>query len=256
MTSNKPSVYAGSIALEKNRWSSRVPSIYLPEWMGRFAADGFDGAEVWEEHYTSLNRDARRAVRDSGLAIIFNAYCLFDGGLTDHHRRVAECITECGAVGVKYNIGAPETSLAAQTETFLQWVTLLPDHVRLLCECHQGTQMEEPVTAAAFFEPLDAKRFGAIQHLSADDANATQQMEAYGSRIWHVHTQSRINDALIRLDDDPSVSEQRLQRVFRLPELCSITIEFTRDGATPEETYQNMFSDKSFIHTAMGAFFK
>ena len=61
--------YLASILLEPNRWKpGRPPSIRVSEWSARAAAAGFDGWELWENHYRLAEPDEQRRL-EQGLTV-------------------------------------------------------------------------------------------------------------------------------------------------------------------------------------------
>lgn len=47
-----PRILLSTIAIEPNRWSSgRISAVHGLDWIRRTVEDGFDGIELWENHY-------------------------------------------------------------------------------------------------------------------------------------------------------------------------------------------------------------
>ena len=82
-------VYLATIALEKNRWTTRQPSYAVSDFLPRLRNDGFDGIELWENHFLLADAQEQRRLADSGIPLIFNTYTRFDEGLTPRLRAVA-----------------------------------------------------------------------------------------------------------------------------------------------------------------------
>ena len=55
-----------TVCMEKNRWSTRMPSFKVSEWIPRFKADGFDAVELWESHFLEADNDEQEALCRSG----------------------------------------------------------------------------------------------------------------------------------------------------------------------------------------------
>lgn len=188
------SIYLATVCLERNRWGSREPSFSVSDWCARFMADGFDGIELWENHYLkveSRERDALHAAR-SAIAI-FNTYAGFGDELADveHRHAVSSAIARLGAAAVKYNVGADSSRIEQYRNNVCAWAGTLGPACRLLCECHPGTVLERPDAAAEFFAELDPSRFGVIAHATGDASALEEWARKCGPRLQHIHLQLR-----------------------------------------------------------------
>jgi len=184
-------IYLATVCLERNRWGSRQPSFRVSNWLDRFAADGFDGIELWENHY--LRADAAEQARLDGQVAIFNTYAGFTDAAADvaHREQAAAAIARTGAGGVKYNLGGDAARLAEYRRNLLAWAAQLPASCRLLCECHPGTVLESVDAARRFLAELDPVRFGVIAHVRGDCAGLENWLATFGPRLQHLHLQLR-----------------------------------------------------------------
>lgn len=193
MTRSHP-IYLASVCLERNRWGSKQPSFRVSEWLERIAADGFDGLELWENHYLLAEAEERdRLERSAGAAAVFNTYAGFSDSPSDleHRLRAAEAIARLGTGAVKFNLGREPARLGEYRRHLLSWADQLPPHCRLLCECHPGSVLETCEAASDFLSELDPERFGVIVHLSGDADGPGRWLTAFGPRVRHLHLQCR-----------------------------------------------------------------
>lgn len=245
-------IYLSTVAMEKNRWSTHQPSYEVSAFLPRLLHDGFRGIELWENHLFLASEAEQQRLYASSVPMIFNTYVPFGQGLLPRHEAVAEAVHRLNAHAIKFNLEACDAPLAQQLDTLRQFAALLPPEVTLLCECHPGTPLEEPADAQAILARLDSARFGAIVHLAPVKGDNARRFTCYGPHICHLHTQLRKpgSDARTRLDDQPGVARDHLRALKAWGFEGSASVEFTLDGATPEETYANCVSDLHFIQEA------
>lgn len=236
-------ILLATVCLDRNRWGSRVPSFDVSAWLPRFAADGFDGVELWEYHY--LRADAAEQARLNAAApvSVFNTYAGFGDDESDVRTRAdaAAAIAALSARRVKYNLGPDAAQRDAYRRNLEAWAGALPPDARLLCECHPGTVLEELDAATAFFEGMDPRRFGVIVHIGADPAAAEPWLRAFVRRVQHIHVQSR------EPDSDPACREGAarltaaadLLRAHRFE--GSLAVEFTR-GIGRDESLETVYA--------------
>ncbi len=194
-------IYLASVALEPNRWKSgekRRPSLRLDEFSAAAAGAGFTGWELWEDHLYLHPGDELASLKQTALPVrVFNTYTIPGVSPPDRMDAVAEAVNALAATlrGVKFNLGSAKDAAAdvgAQIEAALHWAERLPPHVRLLCECHPGTVIEEPAAAARAFAAWPRERFGAIVHtFGQPPARLGEWFDALGERIEHLHVQAR-----------------------------------------------------------------
>ena len=71
-------IYLGTVSMEKNRWEpGRVPTFNVSDFIDRAMADGFDGIELWEYHYTHASDEEKAKLVASKVPFIFNSYTSF-----------------------------------------------------------------------------------------------------------------------------------------------------------------------------------
>lgn len=244
MKTNKQGFLIGSVCLERNRWGSRVPSFAVSDWLPRLKADGFDGVELWQFHYTAADDAEReRLAQASTMLPIYNSYIGFDDAAADARAETTAIVTRLGATGIKYNLGGDREALDSYRRNLLAWESTLPASCRLLCECHPGSVLEDPVEAAAFFAGLDPERFGVIVHVGNADADSvTRWFDAHGSRIQHLHVQLRSAD----LDPATPAGKSVLDACLRVAKdhgfAGSATLEFTR-GIGRDEDIEALYAN-------------
>ena len=179
-------IYLGTVSMEKNRWEpGRVPTFNVSDFIDRAMADGFDGIELWEYHYTHASKLAA-----SGVPCIFNSYISLVERNEEAFKEIVDAVKAVGATAIKFNLGpswVEEIDVPAQVENLKYFASLLPENVKLLCECHGNTVMEVPEDAGKVFAELDKDRFGAIIHLATENDFIDRCYAAYGDRICHMH---------------------------------------------------------------------
>lgn len=244
MITNKQGFLIGSVCLECNRWGSRVPSFAVSDWLPRFKADGFDGVELWQFHYTAADDAEReRLAQASAMLPIYNSYVGFDDDAADARAEAAAIVTRLGASGVKYNLGGDRGALADYRRNLLAWADALPASCRLLCECHPGSVLETPEPAASFFADLDPARFGVIIHVGNADADSVARwFSTHGSRIQHLHVQLRNSDLDPATPSGRAVLEACLRVAKEYGFAGSITLEFTR-GIGRDEDIETLYTN-------------
>jgi sugar phosphate isomerase/epimerase len=180
----------GTVLLEPNRWSDRDRPLlrWDWEWSERVADGGFDGLEIWENHWFLGDTEARSALRGGPCpARIFNWYgCPGEQG----EDSLLEAVSELSGslIGVKFNIPRGDPSDCARrivAAGHLQ--SRLPSGIRLLCECHKGTLLETPEAARGIFQEWPPQT-GAILHPFNEDSAVW--LEVLGERIVHLHLQA------------------------------------------------------------------
>lgn len=256
MKLNKQHFLIGSVCLERNRWGSRVPSFAVSDWLLRFKADGFDGVELWQFHYTASDAAERgRLEQASSLLPIFNSYVGFDDAAAEARAEAALIVERLGATGVKYNLGGDRQALGIYRRNLLAWGSTLPASCRLLCECHPGTVLEKVEDAAVFFADLDPHRFGVIVHVGNASADSVAGwFGAFGDRVRHLHVQLRDAD----LDPVTPAGRAALDASFRIVKdhgfNGSVTLEFTRGigrNENIETLYANVCADMRYCREVL-----
>ena len=241
---HKPHIYLGTIALEVNRWSSRIPTFLVSQWIPKIRDAGFDGLELWENHVLLSPGEAEK-IKDSGfLVAIYNHYGGFTNSPEDVDRRIkaAEMINFLNAGAVKYNIGNDPAMLPVYKENVLKFAESVP--AKLLCECHGGTLLETNEQIAAFFDGLCPDKFGIMVHPFEEPDILQTKFELFTNRLTHIHSQITSSEGQrICLEEWP----ERVQACFDVMKANNFsgnfTVEFTGLTAAPEENINSLFTN-------------
>lgn len=244
-------IYLASVALEPNRWKSgdkRRPSLRLEDFSAAALQAGFSGWELWEDHlFLRGGRELEALTRAELPVRVFNTYAIPGQSGSERLDAVTNALSGLAETlrGVKFNLGPAKESADpdAQIEAALRWAERIPGHIRLLCECHPGTVLEEPSAAARAFAVWPRERFGAIVHpFGQAPGRLGQWFEALGDRVEHLHLQAR--DArrqwspMSAMDGIPRDTLGELQRrQFR----GSAAIEFVHGLGRPGESPETLF---------------
>ena len=247
-----PDFYLGTVLLEKNRWQSRVPSLRVSEWVGRMAADGFCGIELWENHVLRMEGEAEALQKAMPPVAVYNMYADFSDESKPGMEQSAAMIQRLQPKGVKFNLGEDAARLPEYRKNMLAFAEALPAGCVMLCEVHQGTVLEEIDAAAAFFKDLPAEKFQIITHaFSSSAADLQRQFDAFGGRISLVHVQYVLDGKRVRLDRNPAFAKECLQVLAANGYKGGFTMEFTEGTAEPgeniEDLYANAILDMQFI---------
>ncbi|MET0903656.1 MAG: hypothetical protein ABWZ52_10490, partial [Acidimicrobiales bacterium] len=223
-------VLLGTVALDPNRWGTvtgrREATILLSPWLEVIDRAGFDGLEVWEPHLSDAGPAERAALLSGPLpTTIVNGYAAFDD--TAHLAVIADLVRASGAVGVKANTGGDPALLDREAAAAAAWLGALPDDVRLLLECHEGTAVADDHDAAARFLAAagPAHRVQAIVHTHEVADRVRARFDAYGDRITHVHVNHLDAGGAPALADVADLAD-RIARLRSLGFAGSWTIEF------------------------------
>ncbi len=245
MPPTHPPIYLGTVLLEANRWNKdgQIPSFHVSDWTRRFADDGFDGLELWQNHGLLADADERERLRNGPCPVrIFNAYDTCEPDTAPARQAIADLALFLGAEGMKYNFGKEPARLDRYVDELQAWKGFFPETFRFLCECHRGSGMEDEALAARTFDRLRGPGFEAILHgLDNDEATVRKRFAAYGSRITHIHanlsSKGLMTEAQVR---------ERLSLLRELGFQGGYTLEFTegvRDGLPIDELYRNAVRD-------------
>jgi sugar phosphate isomerase/epimerase len=262
MTKRQTPIYLASVLLEPNRWKpKKLPSFAVSEWSARAAAAGFDGWELWENHYLHAKKNEQHALREGPLPVtVFNTYASFASEGADARRSALEATATLAARSIKFNVGNDPARMADYRTVVA--ATAAATSARLWCECHPGTQLEDPERAAQFFNtwPESDVPCDAIVHpfLLSPEAIARWHWHL-GSRLRHAHVQMRAkNDSrrfLALADDAPRVREC-LAALRESGYTGSFTIEFTAPTGTandrPPELFDAARRDLEFLREHWG----
>lgn len=247
------SIYLGTVLLEANRWTPvKTPTYRVSDWAGRIRDAGFDGVELWQNHYALAEAGERDAVRRSGLKVpVFNSYVTFDAAGADQRREAAAWIRELGATAVKFNVDHTPATLEQELRAVEEWGRAMPG-VTLLCECHPSTSLEEPDVAAEAL--ADHPDIAVIVH-PFSRPGVDRWLRHFGPRVRHAHVQMPDEQwRWWRLRDRAGFVRERLAMMREGGFAGSFTIEFTAGVAVPPEDREALFAsaveDMAFLREA------
>lgn len=229
-------IYIGSILLERNRWApGKRPTYRVSEWGERFAAAGFDGVELWENHLLLAPPGEQQALTQMACPVkLYNVYFTFGDDSLAARQQAAEWIRRLGVEGVKYNLGKDVALREVEMRNLRAWEEMLPSRCRLLCECHAGTILEEPAEARRFFDRAGLSRNGIIVHcFGGDRERLSEWLRLFGDEVCHVHVQTREEGERL----------ERLQLLKKAGFRGTFTLEFTRGTGDPDENMEALFAE-------------
>lgn len=251
-------VLIGSILLEPNRHKNgKVPTFRVSEWLDRFAADGFNGVELWENHATLCDNAERTALAASTFPItIYNMYGAFDDASAAGRDSAVAMSMLLNSPAIKFNLGKDKTRLDEYLRNLCEWKDRFPADTRLICECHPGTPVEEPEDALRMFEEMADPRLEAMVHPVSRDRELTvlrSWMKVCPSDVKHAHIQMREGDGrkVLRLDRDPEFIREAIDIMRDAGYTGGYTLEFTEgtntEGENIEELYDNALRDLALL---------
>ncbi len=249
---NEMAIYLGTIALEKNRWEKdQTATIDVPAYIERAVKDGFDGVELWGPHYLLADEKEKKRIEKTGHVEIFNTYARFDEGITEELRVTAEAINKLNPKAIKFNFENKEKR-DLQVATIKEFSGMLNPEIRLLCECHLFTLMDNHQIAADIFNDL-GERFGAMVHTrtgalseAEDFEDLKCRFETYGKHICHLHASNYNGKEFIHIYDG-DVVKKHIDYILSQGFNGNCTIEFTV-GEEAEEMYQNALKDLAWLN--------
>jgi len=248
-------IYIATILLERNRHQEpKVPTYRVSEWMGRFARDGFDGIELWENHAALADEAERAAIRDADPPVaVFNTYAPFGADGADQRDAAAEMTAYFRAAGAKYNLGPDPDLWDTYVASVREWAGRLPPDCRVLCECHPGTVVEAPDAAERLLDALGAPRFQAMIHPFSRGLDVLEAwLDRLGGRITHAHVQYRPEGKEAqRLSAAPKRNAEVCQMLRERGWAGSLSLEFTEGMNRPDESiedsYRAALDDRDFL---------
>lgn len=236
-------VNLGTIVLEPNRWfgvtQERWATTRISEWLDAIAAAGFDGIELWEAHFRDADGAEQQTIVDHPLPVsVYNTYVAFDDENDAERLAAAGHVVRTGATKVKWNTGPErdEASLAAYAARLERWAAALPG-VELVCECHDGSAMDDPVAAARVLSAGS----NALFHTHDDVEVIRAKFDAYGDRITHVHVNHLSTGS-------PTLSEIRPELIEKIALVRDLgfdgtwTLEFVHGTGGPDDRPDLMFA--------------
>ena len=256
-------IYLATIALEPNRWfgvtQDRWATITASEWLDRIRDAGFDGIELWEAHATEADPSDLEAIFEHDLGVaVYNTYVSFDDESDAARQLAAEMIRRSGARKVKWNTGAErdDAALDAYAERLARWVAELPG-VQAVCECHDGSAMDDPAAAARVLSAGDpADVVGALVHTHDSHDLLRAKFDAYGERISHVH----INHLNLKSPPLADIRDEFTATVDLLTQLGfngAWSLEFvdgtlSESGNQPEKLFAAAVADLGVLREILG----
>jgi sugar phosphate isomerase/epimerase len=238
-----PDIFLGTIVLEPNRWSTIRQdcraTTEISAWLDRVQGAGFDGIELWEPHVREASDAELAAILDNPLPVsVFNTYVGFDEADPSNREAAAEWVRRSGATRVKWNTGPErdDVSLAAYAERLAEWAALLPG-VELICECHDGSAMDDPAVAAKIL----VAGSNALVHTHDDLDLLRRKFSAYGPRITHVH----VNHLFTGSPKLEEISDELAEKIALVRELGfdgTWTIEFVHGTGGEHDEPAPMFA--------------
>jgi len=244
-----------TVLLEPNRWRAPdQPLLRASQQLARARAAGFEGLELWENHWHLANAAERAALVASPLPIrVFNTYARVD--VAEDAGRLDAVIAAAHALSVsalKFNVGPAPGDPARARDTLAQLAGRLPRGTRLRCECHPGTWLETPEVAAAFFGSLDLPVEIIVHPFAITSDRLDGWFSLCGPRIAELHVQCR--DEAGRwsgISRHPERSRAVLDHLHALGFSGDLTLEFTAgthsDGETPEKLWSAAEADAAFL---------
>lgn len=232
----KNQIYIGTILLEPNRWSpGRLPSYAVSEWTERFAQDGFDGMELWENHAAKCSATELARLEQAKLpVVVFNSYAGMDDASGGAREVSAGLANRLQAKAVKFNLGNDHALGSKYAANTMAWAQTMPYVARMLCECHAGTIMEDMTMARSIYAIWHDDRFQAIVHPFGTEAQVRNMLKQLGPRIVthaHVATGGQNHDVI----------EKRIKLLLDLGFAGSFTLEFT-EGTGQNENLEQMYA--------------
>ena len=245
------SVYLGSILLEPNRWKKHLPPVCrASEWSVRAREAGFDGWELWGNHFLKSGESERDALADGALAVgIFNSYASFAADGAEDRAGAIFATQAVGARAMKFNVGNDQARLAEYRASINDTVRDLSAGVRLLCECHPGTWFEDPGRVAQARDDWWEGRlpFGVIIHpFLLQPEEIVRWGSLLGASVRHAHVQLRAVDdpaRFLALGDDPGRVGDCLAAMREIGFAGTYTLEFARATRTERDLPGILFDE-------------
>lgn len=249
-------ILLGTIVLEPNRWfgvtKQQWGTTVISEWLDRVADFGFDGIELWESHFRDAAPQEQQAILDHRLPIeVYNTYVGFDDDNDAERTTAAATIVRTGAPKAKWNTGAERdpASIDAYAARLERWASQLPG-VELVCECHDGSAMDDPATAARVL----AAGSNALVHTHDDLDLLKAKFDAYGDRISHIHV-NHLFTGSPKLHDIRGELAEKVDLVSSLGFEGTWTLEFVHgtggDNDHPDQMLAQATEDLTLLRTLL-----
>ncbi|UOQ43894.1 hypothetical protein MUN89_18785 [Halobacillus salinarum] len=244
-----------TVMLEKNRWTShKTPSINISDWMGEFQKGGFSGVELWENHAREANQpENERLLENKSLIRILNSYAGFGDEQEIERRETVQLAREFEVEKVKFNLGDDFNRIEQYLKNIESLRVQLPQECKLLCECHPGTVMEDPVYAAKVLERLGSDQYEVIVHPFLPGTNLTRWFDYLGPLITHVHVSCYEDHRFHLLKERMELVKERSSILQAEGFDGTFSFEFTKGVAVEDEhlqkIYANALDDKECVHS-------
>ena len=243
-----PEFLLASILLEPARWRpGRPPTLRVSEWSDRVAAAGFDGWELFENHYRKASQQEQAALAASALPVrVLNTYEAFTGSEPNSHQEALTTALRLGASGIKFNVGRERSSWPEEKKAIGAAVQRLGPATQLLCECHPGTSLETSDALRDFIAGPTGWPFGIIVHpfLITPEQILDWGLVA-GPHLRHAHVQMRGPDGpnhFIALADDAPRARDCLAALAATGFAGSFSFEFAAPTGRADETPETLFA--------------
>jgi sugar phosphate isomerase/epimerase len=250
----------GTVLLEPNRWKNRnQPVLRVAEWLPRIAEAGFEGIELWENHWHCASDSERDAIKTSPVPIAgFNTYPRFDDPAAE--TEVNKALAVCEALGARYlkfNVGhqAPQ-SLDEANARLKAIASRLPEATELRCECHAGTWLETPEAVSNFIEssPEPPPFVGILHAFAMPIPELIRWLSIPRFNVKEIHVQCiDENGKWVGIARYPNRSCETLRVLSDHGFDGDFTLEFTEgtaaQGNDPEVLWKNALEDFAFLRT-------
>lgn len=248
-----PRVFIATVLLESNRWKAgKEPTYRVSDWLQRFAAAGFDGIELWENHALKASQEeVERLANAMPPVLIFNTYATFGPEADPLREQAAQLATQLNVDGIKFNVGSDPALFDVYVERVLEWRRTVPEHIRPLCECHPGTVLEQPEQAAKAFSRWREAGIGAIFHPFNLDADSLKSwFDHLGDAIVHAHVQLNRDGRMQSLSSHREYVAANVQLMRAHGFTGSFALEFTAGigaGESMEQLFANACDDMKVL---------
>jgi len=241
-------IYFSTVLLDNQRWTKeKNPSLPVSTYYEALLGAGFSGIELWEFHYTNSSKQERTALEaQTGNTPIYNVYCTMADADAERRDKSLEIAGKIGATGIKFNTGGDPSKWDEYVRNCKIWRDQAPDNLRLLCECHPGTVIEEADEARKFFDQVGMEKFGIIVHPFSRHESLREWMELFGPHVSHMHLQMRDpvdEDKFVLFEEREDVVEDSLRILREEGFFGTYSLEFTKGTRTKNDRQEILFKN-------------
>ena len=251
--------YLSSVLLDNQRWAEvKRPDVVVSEIVEDVVAKGFAGIELWEYHYThapELEREKLQANADK--IAIYNSYCSMSDDDEQWREQVIKDAMALNVKAIKYNIGADKSQWETYQKNLVEFVSMIPSDIKLLCECHPGTVVDDPAQAKRFFTEAGLDDMPIIVHPFSLVESLDEWMTLFGSSVQHMHLQMRSEDdymSFALFEKRPELVEQAKQIWESHNYAGTFSFEFTEGTGKANDNLDTMLTnttrDLEYFHTS------